>query len=83
MRQQGKHSPVNNIIYHRLWSETKGNCGRKLFTSFSADAGINYKSTETTQVIFSDDVSLTKAICPRVTVHSVGSMDFSRNIHST
>ena len=69
MRQQGKHSPVTNIIYHRLWSETRGECGRKLIVSFSADAGINFKSVETAHVIFSDDVSLTKAICRRGTVY--------------
>jgi hypothetical protein len=76
MCPQGKHSPVNNIIYHGLWSETRGQCGRKLIISFSADAGNNFKSVETAHVIFSDDVSLTKAICRRVTMYSVRSMIF-------
>jgi hypothetical protein len=74
---------VNKSIYHQLWSETRGNCGRKLNISFSTDAGINFKSIETTHVIFSDDVLLTKAICPRVAVYSVRSMTFSSNIQST
>jgi hypothetical protein len=57
-------------MYHRLWSDTTGNCGRKLIISFAADAGITFKSIETTRVIFGD-VSLTKAICPQVIVNGV------------